>query len=144
MGFDITGLGSVFDFGSKIIDKVWPNKDEADKAKLAMLQLQQEGAFKELELQVEANKGQMEVNKAEAASSSLFIGGWRPACGWMCVMGLGYMTLFRPIAAWIATLSGATSVPPVVDTTVLLELLLGMLGMGGLRSYEKIKGVATN
>lgn len=144
MGFDITGLGSVFDFGSKIIDKVWPNKDEADKAKLAMLQLQQEGAFKELELQVEANKGQMEVNKAEAASSSLFIGGWRPACGWMCVMGLGYMTLFRPIASWIATLSGATSVPPVVDTTVLLELLLGMLGMGGLRSYEKIKGVATN
>lgn len=142
MGMDITGLGSVFDFGSKIIDKMWPNKDDADKAKLALLQLQQAGEFKEMELGQQIALEQIKANATEAASGSLFVGGWRPAVGWMCVFGLGYMTLFRPIASWVATIYGVGSVPPVVDTTVLLELLLGMLGMGGLRSYDKKQGTA--
>jgi len=139
---DITGIGSVANLLDGVIDKIWPDKNEAAKAKVAMYQLEQAGEFKQIDAILEAGKGQLEVNKVEAASNNLFVSGWRPAVGWMCCFGLGYMTIFRPIGSWVATLLGATAVPPVVDTTVLLELLLGMLGMGGLRTYEKIKGKA--
>jgi len=62
MGLDITGIGAIFDFGSKVIDKIFPDKDAADRAKLEMLKLQQEGAFKELEAQLELAKGQLAIN----------------------------------------------------------------------------------
>jgi hypothetical protein len=143
MGLDITGLGSVFDFGSKIIDKIWPNAEDAAKAKLAMLEMQQKGEFKELDAALEAAKGQMAINAEEAKSSSIFVAGWRPAAGWVCVLGLAYMTIFRPLASWLGTIYGLPNVPPVVDTTVLMELLFGMLGMGALRSYDKKQGTAS-
>lgn len=104
MSFDITGLGSVFDFGSKIIDKIFPDKDAADKAKIRLLELQQAGEFKEMELAAQNAVEQIKVNAEEAKSSSVLVSGWRPAAGWVCVGGLGYMTLFRPIMSWIATI----------------------------------------
>jgi len=143
MGFDITGLGSVFDFGSKVIDKIFPDKDAADKAKLEMLKLQQEGVFKELELQFAAAKDQVEVNKVEAASESIFVAGWRPAVGWVCVSAYAFNYIVMPLANWIV-LFGDINAPAIValDTGELTTLLFGMLGIGGLRTFEKIKGKA--
>lgn len=85
---------------------------------------------------------QMEVNKAEAQSGSLFVGGWRPSIGWVCSIALFYQFVFSPIAVWIGFLVGhPIPKPPTLDEH-LWELMFGMLGMGALRSFEKLKGVA--
>lgn len=85
---------------------------------------------------------QMEVNKAEAQSGSLFVGGWRPSIGWVCSIALFYQFVFSPIAVWIGFLVGhPIPKPPTLDEH-LWELMFGMMGMGALRSFEKLKGVA--
>ena len=137
---DITGIGSVFDFGSKVLDKIWPNKDDADKAKIAMYQLQQEGVFKELEGEIELAKAQMKVNEAEANKGGM-LNQWRPALGWVCVFAYAYNFVIMPIAIWTTKLI-AGNAPPMValDTAELGVLLAGMLGIGGMRSFDKAKG----
>jgi hypothetical protein len=140
MGFDITGLGAVFDFGSKVIDKIFPDKDAADRAKVEMMKLQQQGAFKELELQFENAKQQLEVNKAEAASQSTFVAGWRPFIGWVCGFALAYNYILMPSIVWImVSLYPAGDIPamPTLNMTELMTLLFGMLGLGALRSFDK-------
>ena len=136
MGLDITGLGSLFDFGSKIIDKIFPDKTEAEKAKLAMLQLQQQGEFKELEAELAILSEQSKVNLEEAKSASLFVSGWRPSVGWVCSSGLFYSALLQPI------LKAFNVEAPVTDTSVLIQMLFALLGIAGMRSWEKSKGVA--
>lgn len=136
MGLDITGLGSLFDFGSKIIDKIFPDKTEAEKAKLAMLQLQQQGEFKELEAELAILSEQSKVNLEEAKSASLFVAGWRPSVGWVCSSGLFYSALLQPI------LKAFNVEAPVTDTSVLIQMLFALLGIAGMRSWEKSKGVA--
>jgi Protein of unknown function (DUF3154). len=137
---DITGIGSIFDFGSTIINKIFPDKDQAEKAKLMMLELQQKGEFKELEANLELAKGQLDVNKVEAASPSLFVSGWRPAVGWVCVLAYGFNYLFMPLLNWTARFFDP-SAPAIValETGELTTLLFGMLGIGTLRTIEKIK-----
>lgn len=139
MGFDPVTVG--LEVVSKVIDKIFPNPEQRDAAKLALFKAQQEGEFKALDQQFQLNIEQIKVNAVEAANASPFVAGWRPAAGWVCVFGLAYMTLFRPIMSWIATIWAWGAIPPVVDTTVLFELLGGMLGLGVLRTYEKIQGV---
>jgi len=79
-------------------------------------------------------KGQLEVNKVEAAHKSLFVAGWRPAIGWVCGIALLYSTILSPILdIWFTV--------PVVNTSLLQTVLMGMLGLGAMRSYEKTKGV---
>ena len=84
------------------------------------------------------------INLAEAQSDSLFKGGWRPAVGWICVAGLAYEFLMRPIFPWLINLARAAPVAPMpeLDMASLMSLILGMLGLGGLRSWEKWKGLA--
>jgi hypothetical protein len=137
MGLDITGIGSIFDLGGKIIDKIFPSKDEADKAKLAMLQLQQQGEFKELELAYAAAAKQVDVNIEEAKSGSVFVSGWRPFIGWVCGAGLAYAVLGQPILVTFGTKA------PIVDVSVLIELIFAMLGLGAMRTYEKLNKVAS-
>ena len=84
---------------------------------------------------LDADKGQMEVNKVEAGHRSIFVAGWRPAIGWACALGVTY-TVCRPILIW----SGADPAMPMLDG-VLWELTFGMLGMGALRSHDKMKGL---
>ena len=142
MSFDITGIGSIFDFGSKLIDKIWPDKTEAEKAKLALLQLQQAGEFKELELQQQIAIEQIKVNAVEAQSGSVFVSGGRPAAMWVCVSGLAYTFILQPLLAWAATIL-KYPIPPVIDTSALMQLLVGMLGLAGWRSLDKKNNVAS-
>lgn len=87
--------------------------------------------------------GQIEVNKEEAKHSSIFVAGWRPAVGWVGAAGFGYLTLIQPIGNWIASVVFKyTGGFPVVDDTLLITVLGGILGLGGLRTYERNKGVA--
>ena len=90
----------------------------------------------------EAMLAQLEINKAEAASGSLFKGGWRPFVGWICGFALLYHFILSPLIIFIVTLTGATIPPlPEFDMGSLMTVLLGMLGLGGLRSFEKYKGL---
>lgn len=140
---DLTGIGAIFDFGSKVIDKIWPDKTEAEKAKLKLFELQMNGELQQLAADLELAKGQLAVNAVEAQSSSVFVAGWRPAVGWCCVLGLFYTFLLRPILVWASGFAvDPIAPPPPLDMADLLTLLLGMLGLGGLRTAEKIKGVA--
>lgn len=128
---------ALLDIGSKIIDRVWPDPQQRDAAKLELLKLQQAGEFKELEADLQANLAQIEVNKAEATNGNLFVSGWRPAVGWVCVSGLAYTFLVRPLLTYF----GKTEAP-AIDIGSLIILLTGMLGFGGMRTYEKLNGVA--
>ena len=137
---DITGIGAIFSMGGKIIDKIWPDKVEAEKAKLKLFELTQAGEFKELEAELEKARMQVGVNTAEANSGSNFRGGWRPFIGWICGLGLAYAVLLQPLITGIvrATVPEMQGfVMPNVQTDALMALLFGMLGLGGYRTYEK-------
>ena len=127
--------------GGKIIDNLIPDPAQQAAAKLKLLEMQQQGQFKEIDTVVALAKQQTDVNKVEAASPSLFIGGWRPGVGWVCVFGLGYSFIGFPMLSWASTYYKIPP-PPVADMGTLITMLGGMLGLGGLRTAEKIKGVA--
>lgn len=93
--------------------------------------------------------GQMEVNKAEAAHASVFVAGWRPACGWIGAAAMGYQFLLYPMLVWLWTLMQARGwvaaelkPPPMLDTDALWVILTGMLGIAGARTFEKVRGVS--
>jgi len=88
------------------------------------------------------DKGQTDVNAVEAANPNLFVSGWRPFIGWVCGIALAYQYVAAPLLMWVATsLHIAMAAPPKLDG-MLWELVFALLGMGGLRTFEKIKGVA--
>lgn len=127
---------------TSILDKIIPDPAQAADAKLKMLALAQQGEFKELDAAVEIAKGQMAINQVEAAQDN-FRGGWRPAAGWVCVAGLAYDFILRPLLPWTAALFGKTVPPlPPIDIETLMVLLCGLLGLGGLRTVERVKGKA--
>ena len=118
-----------------ILDKVIPDSDM--KAKLA-----HEIATMSDNHAQQALLGQLEINKAEAASGSLFKGGWRPFIGWTSGVAFAYHFVLQPLLVFVLTASGV-DLPelPEFDMSTLLTVLGGMLGIGGLRSYEKTKGL---
>lgn len=125
-------------------DLVTTDKERLD-AELELRRLGLEGA----KIEADLVRGQLEVNRTEAASSSLFVAGWRPAIGWIGAAALGYQFLLYPLLVWAWSLLQARGVvpgnlhpPPMLDTDALWVVLSGMLGIAGLRSVEKVKGVA--
>ena len=91
------------------------------------------------ELIAEINKAQLEVNKVEAGHTSRFVSGWRPFTGWICATALGYHYILQPLLTFILYSSGNQIELPVFDMTTLTTVLLGMLGLGGMRSFVKFK-----
>ena len=89
----------------------------------------------------ELAKGQLEVNKTEAAHKSLFVAGLRPAIGWICGLGMASNFLLIPIANFVLALTGSAIVIPLLDTGEMMPVLMGMLGLGAMRTYEKKQGV---
>lgn len=136
-------VSALLDVGGKIIERLWPDPVQRDAAKLELFKLQQSGELAQLAAETDLAKGQLEVNKAEAASGNAYASSWRPTVGYVCVAGLFYTFLLQPLLPWFATVCGAHVPPlPPLDTNVLMTLLLGMLGIGGMRTAEKVKGVA--
>jgi len=127
----------------EIINKLIPDPRAAAEAKLKMIELAQAGELAYLNADVQLATAQIGVNKAEAESGGLFKGGWRPAVGWLCVAGFGYMAILRPLLPWILTVAGADVPPlPAIDTAEIGALLFGLLGLGGMRTAERLKGKA--
>lgn len=140
MSFD--PITAAIDAAKLVIDKIFPDPAQRDAAKLAMYQAQQAGEFKPIEIEFQLAIEQIKVNAVEASSSSLFVSGGRPAAMWVCVSGLAYTFLLQPLLTWGSSI-GKFPAPPPIDTTLLLQLLFGMLGLGALRTAEKFKGVAS-
>ena len=134
-------LGGLLDAGLQILDKVLPDPAAKAAAQLELLKLQQAGEFRQIEADLQVMLAQTEINKVEAASTDAFRGGWRPAVGWVCVSGMAYTYLGQPLLAWASATQGWAA-PPTIDTFDLLIMLGGMLGFGGMRSFERIKGRA--
>jgi len=129
-------ISAALDLGNTLITRIFPDPAQADAAKLELLKLQQTGELASM-------TAQTDINKAEASNSSLFVAGWRPCCGWVCALALAYQYLLKPLLTWILTTAGYTVPPmPGLDDN-LWQLLMGMLGMGGLRTFEKVQGVAS-
>jgi len=125
------GIGEAVAAGLKVLDKFIP--DPAEKAKA-------EEALRDALLTWD--KAQTEINKAEATHRSVFVAGWRPFIGWTCGAAFVYHFIVLPLILLWAALSGSTVVLPEFDMQMLTTVLMGMLGLGGLRTYEKLKGVA--
>lgn len=142
MGLDITGIGAIFDFGGKIIDKIFPDPAARDAAKLELLKQQQAGAFKEMEAALTIAQGQMGINLAEAASPDFFRGGWRPFIGWVCGMGCAWNWIGLPAAKFALDVAGHPIAMSPADLSEMMPLLFGMLGLGGLRTLERLKDKA--
>ena len=127
---------------AKVIDKLIPDPQAKAQAQLDLLKLQQAGEFKELDAELALKLEQIKVNALEAQSPDLFRGGWRPFVGWVCGTGLAVQFLVAPLASWAAALYGHAIAFPSLDMGTLITLLGGLLGLGTLRTTEKIKGVA--
>ncbi|PPD19095.1 MAG: hypothetical protein CTY18_06045 [Methylomonas sp.] len=129
------GLESIGNLVATAIDKAWPDANIEAQAKADELK-------NKLTLELQAVLGQLDINKAEAAHASVFVSGWRPAVGWVCASGFGYEFLLRPLVNGVAISLGMPPVFPGIEVDALSSLLTGLLGLGGLRTIEKIKGVA--
>jgi len=128
-------LEAVLGLATSLIDRVFPDPAQKATAQLELLKLQQSGELAQI-------TGQLDINKIEAANVNLFVSGWRPAIGWVCALALAYQYLLRPLAGTAAVMLGHTLPPlPGLDDN-LWQLMMGMLGMGGLRTFEKVQGVA--
>jgi hypothetical protein len=119
---------AIADLAKTAVNAIWPDKTEQEKAQLAAA--------------VQLVQGQLAVNQAEAGSASVFVAGWRPFIGWVCGTALAYTYIGYPLLLWAGAAWFPGIKPPVLGNDgMLYELLLGMLGLGGLRTFEKVKGV---
>lgn len=133
-------LAPILDIGQKLIEKFFPDPQQKAAAELELLKLHQSGALAEMASDMQLRMGQIEVNKSEALHGSIFVAGWRPAVGWVCVAGLGWMFVGYPFCAWAFQTWLPGVAPPVIVGEHLMELVLGMLGLAGLRTFEKVRG----
>jgi hypothetical protein len=120
--------------GSKVIDKIWPDETQANAAKLELMKMQMSGELAQM-------AGQLKINEVEAANPSVFVSGWRPFIGWVCGAACAWNWIGLPIALAGAAFLGKTIGLKPADLTEMLPVLFGMLGLGGLRTVEKINAV---
>ena len=137
-------LSAILDIGSKLVDKFFPDPQQAEQAKLKLLEMQQNGELAQLAAATDLAKLQIQTNIAEAAGN-WFTAGWRPFIGWICGVSLCYVAIIEPIARFVAQVwFHYTGAFPTINTDLTMQVLLGMLGLGAMRSAEKIKGVEGN
>ncbi|MBC7076303.1 MAG: hypothetical protein H5T98_09620 [Syntrophomonadaceae bacterium] len=125
---DITGLGAVSDLANTVINKIWPDKSEAEKQKLVAA--------------VTLVQGQLAINSEEAKNPNVFVSGWRPFIGWVCGSACAWNWIGLPITKAGLALAGIALPISPADLSEMLPVLMGMLGLGALRTYEKVKDVA--
>ena len=128
---------AIVEIGARLLDKIIPDKDAREKAQYELMRAAQDQDF-QLAL------GQLKVNEQEASHPSLFVAGWRPFIGWTCGLGLVYNFIIYPLLLWAVAASGSGIEPPPLLSEYLMELVLAMLGLGALRTFEKYKGVERN
>jgi hypothetical protein len=142
---DLIGIGSIIEG----VGKVAGDLITTDKERLEMALEERKLSLEEKKIDQATDLAQVDINKIEAASTSVFVSGWRPAVGWVGVAGLAYQFLGYPLMQWIWAFGQGVDLipkglaaPPDLQVEQLMTLLAGLLGFGGMRSFEKSKGVA--
>ena len=131
---NLLGIGSIIQSVGKIADDLVTSDEERARVELLLKQVE-----------ADLVRGQLEVNKAESEHKSIFVAGWRPAIGWVGASAMAYQFLFYPLLTWVVALAGSDVTPPSLgDTDALYPIILGMLGIGGMRSFDKSRGTHTN
>ena len=138
-------ISGLFSAAQSLIERFFPDPEKKAAAQLELLKMQQNGEFAQLASETDLAKLQIQVNVEEAKSTNWFVAGWRPGIGWVCGAGLAYAALVEPFARFIAKVwFGYTGEFPVISTDLTLQILMGLLGLGAMRSVEKIKGGEAN
>lgn len=128
-------VSALIDIGGKVFDRLFPDPAQAANAKLELLKLQQNGDLAVI-------TKQLEINAKEAQHTSLFVSGWRPSVGWVCSIAFAWNWIGLPVATFVAAYIGKTLDLAPADLSEMMPVLMGLLGLGGLRTYEKIHNVA--
>lgn len=138
----ITALLSV---GESVIERIWPDPNKRAEEMRLLKEIEQRGDLAQLDAHVKSLVGQLEINKIEANHKSIFVAGWRPFCGWVGGLGLAYISIVEPVARFIAQVGfGYDGEFPEINTDITLQVLLGMLGLGVMRSADKHNKVQTD
>ena len=124
----------------ELLKVVIPNPKEAADAKQKLAQMMQDGELAYLNADMQVLLAQLAVNATEATSPSLFKSGWRPAVGWVCVAAFAWNYLLSPMMASLLTIFGHPVTPSLLDMSEMMPILMGLLGLGGMRTFEKLKG----
>lgn len=127
-------LGPLLEVGKTILDRFVPDPAKKAEAEMELLRMAADGELKQV-------VAQLEINAREAQHPSIFVAGWRPAFGWCGAAGFVYATILQPMLAWGASIKG-WPMPPALNMDLMWVVVTGMLGIGGLRSIEKVKGAA--
>lgn len=126
-------LGPIFEIGKTLLDRFVPDPEKKQQAEMELVRMAADGELRQV-------IAQLEINAREAAHPSVFVAGWRPFFGWAGGFGFLYATIGQPLLAWLAAVKGWPT-PPALNMDLLWVVITGMLGIGGLRTFEKTKGV---
>lgn len=127
-------LGSIFEIGKTLLDRFVPDPEKKREAEMEMFRMAADGELKQV-------LAQLEINAREAQHQSIFVAGWRPFFGWVGGVAFGYSVVAQPILVWYG-LSRGWPTPPELNDDLLWVVITGMLGIGGLRTYEKKIGAS--
>lgn len=137
---NLLGIGAIIEGVGRIADDLITSDEERLKI-----------ALQEKVIEAELIKGQLEINKAEAQHKSIFVAGWRPAIGWVGAIAMAYQFILYPMLTWIwswaqakAFLPANLAPPPTLPSDALWVIITGMLGIAGMRSFDKFKGTQTD
>lgn len=126
---------------SQLLDRIIPDPDARERAKMELAKAESAQALEQLRLALQADATQTQINQVEAANPELFVAGWRPFIGWVCGVAFAYHFIVQPLLAFIIANAGGNVKLPAFDMNELSTVLMGMLGLGGLRTIEKTKNV---
>lgn len=140
---ELLGTGDVVKTVGDSLDKLFTSDEERLEAKHELTKAQRKFDYLSDKLVVQQNIAQMDVNKVEAASSNMFQAGWRPAIGWIGVLALFYQFVAYPALLWLQTFMPGIHPPPALEADMMFTIVTGMLGIAGMRSYDKNKGTDT-
>jgi hypothetical protein len=127
-------LGPILEVGKTLLDRFVPDPAKKAEAEMELIRMAADGELKQV-------IAQLEINAREATHPSLFVSGGRPLFMWIGGVGFGYSVIVQPMLAWLSAIKGWPA-PPTVNVDLLWVVVTGLLGIGGLRSVEKVKGVA--
>ena len=129
-------LSAALNIGNNLIERIWPDPSKQAEEKRKLQELASKKDADALNAELQLLSGQLKINQQEAAHKSIFVSGWRPFVGWVCGFGLLYQCVLERFIAIYAEQM------PAPDTGTLITVLMGMLGLGGMRSFEKLKGIS--
>lgn len=125
-------LGPIMEVGKTLLDRWLPDPDKKREAEMELIRMAADGELKQV-------IAQLEINAREAAHPSVWVAGWRPGFGWAGVAGFSYAVMIQPLLAWVAQIKGWPT-PPALNLDLLWVVVTGLLGIGGLRTVEKVQG----